>query len=54
MRNTVQQARVQLINRLIHQIKRYRSRKGDKGDQEKAVRKADRLLEEIQTIKVQK
>lgn len=52
MRKGVRQAKVQIINRLISQIKKYKNRKGNPKDQEKAKRKADRILEEIQVLKV--
>lgn len=52
MRKSVRQAKVQIINRLISQIKKYKNRKGNPKDQEKAKRKADRILDEIQVLKV--
>lgn len=52
MRGSVKQAKVQIINRLVHQIKKYKARKGSPKEQEKAQRKADRLLDEIQGLKV--
>ncbi|CAL8072754.1 unnamed protein product [Orchesella dallaii] len=51
MRNTVNQVKVQIINRLVQQIRKYKERKGNEDEKQKANRKADRLVEEIQALK---
>jgi len=52
MRQEVRKGRVHTINKLTKIVKKLNGRKGTEQAQEKAKRKADRLVQEIQIIKV--
>jgi hypothetical protein len=52
MRKVVRRARLHLINKLTKEVKKLKEHKGSDQAKGKASRKAERLLQEIQVIKV--
>ncbi|XP_020293100.1 MATH and LRR domain-containing protein PFE0570w-like [Pseudomyrmex gracilis] len=51
LRHTVRQARLCVINKLIKEARRLRNKHGNEIQQEKYKKKADKLIDEIQTLK---